>query len=340
MYKAFIRKLLFLLPPESAHHLLIHLLHIPLFGKLLRQVYHFEHPSLQRTVFGLTFQNPVGLAAGFDKDGLAYSQLADLGFGFVEVGTVTPKAQPGNPRPRLFRLPAEESLINRMGFNNDGAEALAHRLKRRRGNLIIGGNIGKNKQTPLAEAWKDYLFCFQILYDLVDYFVINVSSPNTPNLRQLQAKKSLAELLSYLQSQNTSALKAKPVLLKIAPDLNERQLDDIIEIVSETELHGVIATNTTISRDNLQTPIQKLEKIGDGGVSGKPVRERSTEVIAYLHQQSKGAFPIVGVGGIHAPADALEKLDAGATLIQLYTGFVYKGPALIRSIKKALVTHG
>jgi len=336
MYKSLIRKLLFLLPPETAHHYALKLSGFPPVAQFLKTICRFEHPSLRRELFGLSFPNPVGLAAGFDKNAEYFAELADLGFGFVEIGTVTPRPQPGNPLPRLFRLPKDAALINRMGFNNDGAEAIAERLRRRRPGLLIGGNIGKNKSTPNQEALKDYEFCFERLYEVVDYFVVNVSSPNTPGLRELQEKEPLTRLLRHLQALNRAKPRSKPLLLKIAPDLSATQLDDIIEIVRETGIAGVIASNTTVSRENLRTPAEQVAQLGEGGLSGKPLRQRSTEVVRYLHRKSGGAFPIIGAGGIHSPEDAQEKLQAGASLIQLYTGFIYEGPGLIRRIKKAL----
>ena len=339
MYKLLLRPLLFLLPPETAHHLAFWLLRLPLMSKLLGRIYRFEHPALAREVFGIKFPNPIGLAAGFDKDARAYTQLADLGFGFIEIGTVTPRPQPGNPRPRLFRLPVDRALINRMGFNNEGVEAAVRRLKGRPGRLIIGGNIGKNKVTPNADAVQDYEAAFEALYPHVDYFVVNVSSPNTPNLRELQDKAPLTALLNHIQALNRRKPRAKPVLLKIAPDLSEAQLDDIIEIVQATAIDGVIATNTTISREGLATPETQVAAIGAGGLSGKPLTRRATEVIRYLYEKSSGAFPIIGVGGIFSPEDALEKLHAGASLVQLYSGFVYEGPALVRRIKQAVIEN-
>ncbi len=336
MYKSLIRKLLFLLPPETAHHYALKLSGFPPVAQFLKTICRFEHSSLRRELFGLSFPNPVGLAAGFDKNAEYFAELADLGFGFVEIGTVTPRPQPGNPLPRLFRLPKDAALINRMGFNNDGAEAIAERLRRRRPGLLIGGNIGKNKSTPNQEALKDYEFCFERLYEVVDYFVVNVSSPNTPGLRELQEKEPLTRLLRHLQALNRAKPRSKPLLLKIAPDLSATQLDDIIEIVRETGIAGVIASNTTVSRENLRTPAEQVAQLGEGGLSGKPLRQRSTEVVRYLHRKSGGAFPIIGAGGIHSPEDAQEKLQAGASLIQLYTGFIYEGPGLIRRIKKAL----
>ena len=296
-----------------------------------------KHPSLERELFGLKFPNPVGLAAGFDKQASFYKEFSSLGFGFIEVGTITPKPQDGNPQPRMFRLTADEGLINRMGFNNGGLEMARENLKNRDRNFIIGGNIGKNKVTPNENATDDYLKCFDALHDLVDYFVVNVSSPNTPGLRELQDKEPLTELLATLNAENSKLDKPKPILLKIAPDLTDAQLDDIISIVADTKIDGVIATNTTISREGLKSPDSLKNEAG--GVSGKPVRQRSTEVIKYLHDKSNGSFPIIGVGGIHSANDAIEKLDAGASLVQVYTGFIYEGPALIRSINKALIAR-
>ena len=306
---------------------------------MLKATYHFSDKNLQRELFGLTFPNPIGLAAGFDKNAEIFHQLSAMGFGFIEIGTVTPLPQPGNPRPRLFRLKADQAIINRMGFNNEGVEEVVRRLRKRDKSIIIGGNIGKNKTTPNELAVRDYLQCFEKLFDYVDYFVINVSSPNTPNLRELQEKEPLLKLLNKLKAANAAKANPKPILLKIAPDLSDAQLDDIIDIVQQTEIAGIIATNTTISRENLKTSPEAIEKIGAGGLSGKPLKNRSTKVIRYLHQKSAGEIPIIGVGGIHSAADALEKLDAGASLIQLYTGFVFEGPALIRQIKKVLLQN-
>jgi dihydroorotate dehydrogenase len=276
----------------------------------------------------------VGLAAGFDKDGKYFEQMSALGFGFIEIGTVTPLAQAGNDKPRLFRLPQDDALINRMGFNNDGVAALVENLKRRQpSTLIIGGNIGKNKITPNENATEDYVKCYEALYDYVDYFVVNVSSPNTPGLRELQEKEPLTALLSTLKQKNADKPKQKPILLKIAPDLTNSQLDDIIQIVTETKIDGIIATNTTLDRSTLTTP---TDKIGMGGLSGKPLKKRSTEVIRYIHQKSGGNIIIIGVGGIENDQDAQEKLDAGATLIQIYSGLVYQGPGLVKKILKGL----
>lgn len=293
---------------------------------------------LHRKVMGLDFPNPVGLAAGFDKDAVLFDELSCLGFGFIEIGTLTPLAQPGNDKPRMFRLPADQALINRMGFNNEGVEAAVKRLKNRKSKIIIGGNIGKNKNTPNENAGDDYEICFRALYNVVDYFVVNVSSPNTPGLRSLQEKGPLLQILLRLQKLNgeLSRGKQKPLLLKIAPDLTTEQLADIVEVVREAKLDGVIATNTTISREGLQTPKEQLERIGAGGLSGKPLTGRSTEVIKYLRQHLGKEYAIIGVGGIHSPDDAMEKLNAGADLVQLYTGFIYEGPWLIRDINRRL----
>lgn len=313
---------------------------IPGVSAILKSMYELKDPKLERELFGIKFPNPVGLAAGFDKDAKHFEDLANFGFGFYEIGTVTPKGQDGNPQPRLFRLPADGGLINRMGFNNDGMEATVSRLKNRNKKLIVGGNIGKNKVTPNEEATSDYIKCFEALYPYVDYFVVNVSSPNTPNLRDLQEKEPLTRLLNTLMELNKQQVAVKPILLKIAPDLTNTQLDDIIEIVEKTGIAGVIATNTTISRANLKTSAARIEAIGNGGLSGKPVKERSKEVISYLHDKSNGAFPIIGVGGIMEPQDAIDKLNAGASLVQLYTGFIYSGPALIKGINKAILAKG
>jgi len=342
MYRL-IRWFLFLFNPERAHYLAIRLMKVSLLLPGARYVYNrlfnVEHSSLRRTVFGIDFPNPVGLAAGFDKNATMLHQLNCCGFGFIEIGTVTPLAQPGNEQPRLFRLKEDSGIINRMGFNNDGVDAAIQQLKNRPKNLIVGGNIGKNKQTPNEEAENDYLNSFVALYPYVDYFVVNVSSPNTPNLRELQDKEPLTRLLVLLVNRRGELTEKKPILLKIAPDLTNEQLDDIIDIVKETSIDGVIATNTTINRNGLITSESTLAEIGAGGLSGKPLEKRSTEVIRYLHQNSKGSFPIIGVGGIHSAEDALEKLKAGASLIQLYTGFIYEGPGLVKRINKALINQ-
>lgn len=312
---------------------------LPLVSSLVKKSFALDDPRLEREVFGLKFKNPVGLAAGFDKDAKLIDEMAMLGFGFIEIGTLTPKPQEGNPQPRLFRLPQDEALINRMGFNNGGVADAVKRLKKRKSNVIVGGNIGKNKVTPNEHAVDDYLFCLEALHPYVDYFVVNVSSPNTPNLRDLQEKEPLKQLLSAVKSANDQKSKPKPILLKIAPDLTDGQLDDIIEIVRETQIDGVIATNTTIDRSKLSTSAAEVEAIGAGGVSGKVLKDRSTEVIRYLHSHSGGAFPIIGVGGIFSAADAIEKLEAGASLIQVYSGMIYEGPSLIKKIKKGILSH-
>ena len=340
MYKI-VRFILFFFNPEFIHNILFKLIKftemIPGINWTWRLLFMVKDTRLERKVFGLKFENPVGLAAGFDKDAKLFDELGAFGFGFVEIGTVTPLPQQGNPKPRLFRLKQDKALINRMGFNNSGIEAISSRLRRKKTKLIIGGNIGKNKLTPNEDAVSDYEICFEKLFPYVDYFAVNVSSPNTPGLRDLQEKAPLTALLNRLQELNSAKDKRKPILLKIAPDLTNAQLDDIITIVADTKIDGVIATNTTIDRNGLKTDKNKLKAIGDGGLSGKPVKSRSTEVIKYLADTSNKAFPIIGVGGIHSSEDALEKLDAGATLVQLYTGFIYEGPALIKRINKAIL---
>ncbi len=337
MYKLLVRSILFQFDPEKVHHftfsLIKGLMRIPLIPQITRLIFRVENPKLHRGLLGLKFENPVGLAAGFDKNALLFDEFANYGFGFIEVGTVTPKPQPGNPKKRIFRLKGDEALINRMGFNNDGVDVVVERLKKRKTNIIIGGNIGKNKITPNERAVDDYMICFEKLFEVVDYFVVNVSSPNTPNLRALQDKGPLTDLLQTLQNENNKKEKPKPILLKIAPDLTDSQLLDIIDIVNTTKIAGVIATNTTIARDGLISE-QKTET---GGLSGKPVKERSTEVIRFLAQKSGKSFAIIGVGGIHSADDAREKLEAGADLVQLYTGFIYEGPALVKRINKSLI---
>lgn len=334
-----IKRIFFLFDPEKIHHVTFKLikftLGIPGVKSLWKRWYVVENQKLNRELFGLTFKNPVGLAAGFDKNGKLFNELEYCGFGFIEVGTVTPKPQEGNPKKRLFRLTEDEAIINRMGFNNDGIETLVEQLKKRKTQLIVGGNIGKNKTTPNENAADDYVICFNALYQYVDYFVVNVSSPNTPNLRALQEKEPLTALLKTLKELNQTKEIQRPILLKIAPDLTHEQLDDIIDIVLETKIEGVIATNTTIDRSNLKT--KNIEMIGDGGVSGKPLTQKSTEVIRYLHERSNGSFPIIGVGGIHSAKDAIEKIEAGASLVQIYTGFIYEGPKLLREINEALL---
>ncbi|HEA29596.1 MAG TPA: quinone-dependent dihydroorotate dehydrogenase [Leeuwenhoekiella sp.] len=336
MYKKFLRPVLFKFDPEKVHYFsfkMIKTAHKLGLGSVIKSMYKLEDKQLEREVFGLKFKNPVGLAAGFDKDARLYSELSNFGFGFIEIGTLTPKPQPGNPKKRLFRLKKDKAIINRMGFNNGGVDEAVKRLRKNK-NVLIGGNIGKNKTTPNEDAASDYLYSFKALFDHVDYFVVNVSSPNTPNLRALQEKEPLKKLLNALMEKNRERVhKAKPILLKIAPDLNNDQLLDIIEIIESTGIAGVIATNTTLDRTGLNS-VQKNEQ---GGLSGKPLRKRATEVIRFLATHSKTKFPIVGVGGIHSAQDAVEKLEAGASLVQLYTGFIYEGPALIKQINKYLL---
>ena len=299
-----------------------------------------EHKTLETEVFGLKFKNPVGLAAGFDKNAKYINELSFCGFGFIEIGTLTPKPQSGNPKKRLFRLKEDYGIINRMGFNNDGVDmAIDHLKKVRKNGVLVGGNIGKNKVTPNDKATSDYLECFETLFAYVDYFVVNVSSPNTPNLRALQEKEPLERLLKSLVSKNKTYATPKPILLKIAPDLSDHQLDDIISLFSLTQIDGLIATNTTISRDKLKTSSDEVKAMGAGGLSGIPVQERSTEVIKYISEKSNGSIPIIGVGGIHSAEAAIEKLKAGASLVQMYTGFVYEGPAVIRKINRAIIKY-
>lgn len=345
MYKL-IRPLFFLLDAETAHRLAMQLLktlcHFPIFRVVIKNFFSTETNN-RLELWGLTFTNPVGLGAGFDKNARYLRELQLLGFGFVEIGTVTPLPQAGNEKPRLFRLPKDKALINRMGFNNDGARQIAERLKEWKSKndqasntnrLIIGGNIGKNKLTPNEEAWMDYERCFLQLFDYVDYFVVNVSSPNTPGLRELQEKNSLRKILSHLQVLNQQQPLPKPLLLKIAPDLSEPQLDDIVDLALEIRLDGLVATNTTISRNGLITDAATIERIGAGGLSGQPVRDRSTEVVRYLHHKTRGKIPIIASGGIFNGADAKEKQEAGASLIQVWTGFIYEGPGIVKKILK------
>lgn len=339
MYRLFIRALLFRMDAERAHHFTFRLLRIwfavPGLRFLTGLAHHVRRPGLERVVFGIRFRNPVGLAAGFDKNGLLIREWGDLGFGFVEVGTVTPRPQAGNPQPRLFRLPEDGAIINRMGFNNDGLEVLTERLRKaKKGRLVVAGNIGKNKDTPNEEAVNDYALCFEALYPVVDFFVVNVSSPNTPGLRALQEKEPLTALLRHLQGLNATKPSPKPILLKIAPDLTDSQLDDILEIVEATGLAGLVATNTTISREGLRTDGARVAEIGAGGLSGAPLKERSMEVLRYLRARAP-KLPLVSVGGIMTAKDAVERLEAGADLVQVYTGFVYGGAYLPKRICRA-----
>ena len=337
MYKLFIRPLLFCFDPEKVHYftfsMLRNLSKIPGANWLIKKLYCIEDKRLEVKLFGITFPNRVGLAAGFDKDATLFNEFSHFGFGCIEIGTLTPVGQLGNPKKRLFRLPADKAIINRMGFNNKGVDAAVERLKSRKSKAIIGGNIGKNKNTSNENATADYEICFEKLFEFVDYFTVNVSSPNTPNLRALQEKEPLKNLLYSLQNLNLQKQNPKPILLKIAPDLSNEQLLDVIEIVQETQIDGVIATNTTLSRDNLTSKNQAEI----GGLSGKPLTNRSTEVIRFLSEKSNKSFPIIGVGGIHSAEDAIEKFQAGASLIQLYTGFIYEGPKLVKDINKKIL---
>ncbi len=349
MYKI-LRSVLFLFNPEWVHYFSMNglklLCKIPGIKALITSIYK-PKGNVQYSIFNVQFSNRVGLGAGFDKNARYLNELEALGFGFVEIGTVTPKPQAGNDKPRLFRLPKDKALINRMGFNNDGVEDVVERLKAwnlknnqlqttNHKRLIIGGNIGKNKVTPNEDAWKDYDICFTGLHNYVDYFVVNVSSPNTPGLRELQEKESLKKILTNLQTQNTKHLNPKPILLKIAPDLTNEQLDDVIDLAVEIKLDGLVAANTTIKRSNLTTDNSRLTTIGAGGLSGLPVQQRSTEIVQYIHQKTKGQIPIIASGGIFTSADAKKKMEAGASLVQVWTGFIYEGPAIVKNICKGL----
>ena len=341
MYKLLIRPILFLFDPEKVHYFTFSLIRIlckiPYVASVFRSLYQVKNKKLERKLFGLTFINPVGLAAGFDKNAVLYNELANFGFGFIEIGTVTPKGQLGNPKKRLFRLKDDQGIINRMGFNNDGVEEAIKNLKKNKHKVIIGGNIGKNTETKLEDYTQDYLDVFKELQPFVDYFVLNVSCPNVGSHAKLSDKDYLLELITECQSQNNLFKIKKPILLKIAPDLNNSQLDEIIELVAETKIDGVIASNTSTTRDNLNVSKERLQEIGNGGVSGQPIKDQSTQVIKYLADTSNKSFPIIGVGGIHSAEDALEKLNAGADLVQIYTGFIYEGPGLIKKINKALL---
>lgn len=347
-----LREILFCFPPEDVHYFSMNMLkagcRIGAVKSLIQNSFTPKNAGLERKLFGLDFRNPVGLGAGFDKNALYLNELEALGFGFVEIGTVTPKGQPGNEQPRLFRLPADKALINRMGFNNDGVAIVKKRLeawnnskiKSQKLKLVVGGNIGKNKVTANEDAWRDYRICFDALFDCVDYFVVNVSSPNTPGLRELQEKEALTKILSELQEINQGKNKPKPLLLKIAPDLTQEQLDDIVSLSFETKLDGLVATNTTISRENLSEKSKaKSQKIGMGGLSGKPVRERSTEVVQYLVQQTGKQIPVIASGGIFTGNNAQEKINDGASLVQVWTGFIYEGPSIVRNICQQLATN-
>ncbi len=349
MYRL-IRSLLFLFPTESVHYFSMNCLRLLCsigFRKIITWHYRpkantqYSIPARPAGGFNIQFSNRVGLGAGFDKNAKHLRELECLGFGFVEIGTVTPLPQAGNDKPRLFRLPKDKALINRMGFNNDGVKGIAKRLKEWKekmsnSKLIIGGNIGKNKTTPNEEAWKDYETCFKELHPYVDYFVVNVSSPNTPGLRELQDKESLRKILSHLQTINRTQTNSKPLLLKIAPDLTLEQLDDVIDLALEIKLDGIVATNTTISRVQLQTTNHKLQTIGAGGLSGLPLKHRSTEIVRHICERTNGKMPVIASGGIFTGADAKEKIDAGASLVQVWTGFIYKGPAIVKKICRTL----
>ncbi len=343
MYKI-LRSILFLIPAESAHYLAMYTFkifcRIPFVNLFVKFLFSFENNNLFVSQLGLKFKNPIGIAAGFDKDANFIKELDILGFGFVEVGTVTPLPQSGNPKPRLFRLKIDEALINRMGFNNQGADQMVARLKKiKNKEIIIGGNIGKNKITPLNEAHLDYLKCFKKLNPYVDYFVINVSSPNTPGLRSLQDKEPLLKIIHTLLDERKQEELKRPILLKIAPDLTEEQLDDIAEILNTTKLDGLIATNTTIDRSKLKTHKAEIAAIGNGGLSGKPVESKSNDILDAIMSKVKRKITIIGVGGINDGASTLRKLEKGAHLVQIYTGFIYGGPFIVKRIKKFLISH-
>ena len=342
MYRYFIRPLLFLFKPESIHRILVTkiriIFSIPGISAVIRSIYRLRHPKLETEFLGMKFSNPVGLAAGFDKNGEVYNEFSDFGFSHIEVGTVTPKGQPGNPKPRSFRIPSDKGLINRMGFNNHGVEELTIRLeKKRRNTLLIGGNIGKNTLTANNDAVNDYEICFRRLYGLVDYFVVNVSCPNISDLHELQDQDGLEGILGRLAQIRASETRYTPILLKISPDLNQKQVDTSISIVKKYGIDGIVATNTSVSRDNLRTPEAKIRKIGNGGLSGAPITERSIEMVRYIVAKTDGKLPVIGVGGIMTVQNALDMLDAGATLIQVYTGFIYNGPGFVKKINRAVL---
>ena len=343
MYKLLLRPIFFLFDPEKIHYFTFSLIRfisiIPGVSSLFKSLYQIEHISLERNLFGLNFKNPVGLAAGFDKNAVLFNELADFGFGFIEIGTVTPKQQLGNPKKRLFRLKSDQGIINRMGFNNEGVQVAIAQLKKNKGKLIVGGNIGKNTNTDPKDYTKDYLECFNELHPYVDYFVLNVSCPNVGSHAKLNDKDYLLELIEAVQNANNTFDKQKPILLKIAPDLNDIQLDEIIQLVADTKLDGVIASNTSTDRSGLKASKSLLETIGNGGLSGQPIKDKSTRVIKYLAEKSNKAFSIIGVGGIHSASDALDKIEAGADLVQIYTGFIYEGPSLVKKINKALIKY-
>ena len=338
---SWLRSILFLFPAESVHYFSMNLLRLLCKVGICKDYFTRKYTpvktSLETRVFGLTFKNPVGLGAGFDKNALYLSELETLGFGFVEIGTVTPEPQEGNEKPRLFRLPKDKALINRMGFNNDGAKVIVTRLrawhmKKKKGRLIIGGNIGKNKQTPNDEAYKDFEICYRQLADYVDYFVINVSSPNTPGLRALQEKDALRKILTHLQAINNRRAVPVPLLLKIAPDLEESQVLDVLELCSEIQLDGLIVSNTTISRDGLTTSPDDVTAIGAGGLSGLPLFNRSTSLLQFITKNNQRNIPVIASGGIFNAQQAQEKLQGGARLLQVWTGFIYEGPGIVNRI--------
>ncbi len=341
MYRNIIRPLLFLLQPETVHHLIVNLLKIgfkiPGIAYFVSKSFQIKDNRLKTSFLGMEFNNPVGFAAGFDKNAEVYNQFSNFGFSFIEIGTVTPKAQPGNQKPRSFRVPADKGLINRMGFNNKGVDYAVNQLKNKDHKVIIGGNIGKNTTTSNKEALNDYVTCFEKLYNHVDYFVVNLSCPNIKDLRELQDKDSTINILNKLTELRRERKPYKPILLKISPDLTDSELDDVIETFNITGIDGIVATNTTVSRENLLTPEKRIKKIANGGLSGKPLTERSTEIIRYITKKSNGSIPIIGVGGIMSTQDALHKLEAGATLIQVYTGFIYEGPAFVKRVNKAIL---
>jgi dihydroorotate dehydrogenase len=341
MYKTIIRPILFLIDPEKVHKLIVFFIKtgfaIPGISKLFKKLYTVDHPKLKRNVFGLRFNNPVGLAAGFDKNAEFFNEFSNFGFSFIEIGTVTPKGQPGNPKPRLFRLPEDKALINRMGFNNYGAKVAAKNLKNRKTDIIIGGNLGKNTNTPNEMAAEDYRVTFNELYYLVDYFVVNVSCPNVTDLHKLQDRDSLLLILNALMEERKNKTKLKPILLKISPDLNQSQIDEIIDIAHEIQLDGFVVANTSTTRENLLTDNEKVTSFANGGLSGKPLKDRSNELIRYIATKTNRYFPIIGVGGIMTPEDAIEKLEAGAALVQIYTGFIYEGPGIVKKINKAIL---
>lgn len=340
MYKFLVRPLLFSFDPEWVHYFTLNALKllnkIPLSSWLFRKIYTYQDSSLEKELFGIKFKNPVGLAAGFDKNGKYIKEMSNLGFGFIEIGTITPKPQPGNPKKRLFRVQNDLAIINRLGINNDGSIMCAERLKKNNSDVVIGGNIGKNSTTSNENADTDYIQNFETLHQYVDYFVLNVSCPNVSNFTKLQDVEFLKKLVPQLKKINSTKPKKKPILIKISPDLNRNQLDETIDLIHSENLDGIIATNTTTSRENLKTNKSKIEKIGNGGLSGEPLKNKSTEVIRYISKKTNGNLPIIGVGGIMNPKDALDKIEAGADLIQLYTGFIYEGPSIVKEINQYL----